>query len=215
MSLRTLPITTDRLTTDVLVVGSGAGGAITAATLAEAGYAVLLAEEGPAVDTGDIATHTPQAMQLLYRNAGLSPIFGNVNIAFTEGRCVGGSTEINSAFWHRTPPDAIARWCDSYQVRDLTVPGLYALLDEIEPELGITFLRSHEPPRSSAYLKRGAERLGWALEEVPRAQRTDLHASQFAPGAKNSMSRTYIPRAIRAGAQTYHRGRGLPGQLDR
>ncbi len=29
-------------------------------------------------------------------------------IIFTEGRCVGGSTEINSACWHRTP-DAIAR----------------------------------------------------------------------------------------------------------
>lgn len=217
MSLRSDPITTERLTTDILVIGSGAGGSITAATLAEAGYAVIIAEEGPDIDTGGIATHTPQAMQLLYRNAGLSPIFGNVNIAFTEGRCVGGSTEINSAFWHRTPPDAVARWCETYQVRDLSIASLYALLDEIEPTLGITALQSHDPPRSSAYLKRGAERLGWAIEEVPRAQRTDLQTSQFAPGAKNSMSRTYIPRAMRAGAKLlpncqitqlhYHRGR--------
>lgn len=36
---------------------------------------------------------------------------------------------------------------------------------------------------------------------MPRAQATDLGRSQFAPGAKRSMSRTYIPRALAAGAR--------------
>ncbi|MGH9014361.1 MAG: FAD-binding protein, partial [Acidimicrobiia bacterium] len=45
-------VSRDRTTleTDVLVIGSGAGGAVTAATLARAGRDVTVVEEGPWVD---------------------------------------------------------------------------------------------------------------------------------------------------------------------
>src|SRR5262245_5497205 len=89
------------LRTQIVVVGSGAGGAVTAATLAARGIEVLLLEEGPNIDTRDVVSNSPRAISLLYRNGELTPIFGNQTIAYVEGRCVGGSTEINSAFWHR------------------------------------------------------------------------------------------------------------------
>src|SRR5262245_56051694 len=100
--------------TQVAVVGSGAGGAVTAATLAARGFEVLLLEEGPNVDATQIVSNSPQAISLLYRNGGLTPIFGNQTIAYVEGRCVGGSTEINSAFWHRLPPDCYHRWSTDF-----------------------------------------------------------------------------------------------------
>ena len=190
-----------RLSTQVLVIGSGAGGAITAATLAEAGFSVTIAEEGPEVDTSSIATNTPEAMQLLYRSGGMTPILGNPNIAFVEGRCVGGSTEINSAFWQRTPEDALARWIEQYQVQDLSYQDLEAIFEQIELELGVSFLRIGEPPPSSRLFKLGSEQVGWVAEEVPRALRIPYGGSQFAPGAKSSMYQTYIPKALRAGAQ--------------
>ncbi|MBI2821330.1 MAG: GMC family oxidoreductase [Acidobacteria bacterium] len=186
---------------EVLVVGSGAGGAITAATLAAAGCSVLIAEEGPQVDTSVMATHTPEAMRLLYRNGGLSPMLGNSRVAFVEGCCVGGSTEINSAFWHRTPPDAIARWRGEYGVRDLTERSLYRLFEEIEETLGVSPVRSGRLAPSSVRLKSGAEKLGWAVEEIPRVQNTSGEISAFAPGSRRSMSHTYIPLALRAGAR--------------
>ena len=126
------------LKTQVLVIGSGAGGAITAAKLAEAGFQVLIVEEGGGVDKSGIPTHSPEAMRRWYRNNGLSPILGNVRIAFVEGRCVGGGTEINSAFWHRSMPQAIERWRENYAIRDLTVAGLDALYPEIEKELNVS-----------------------------------------------------------------------------
>ena len=85
-----------RLTTEILVVGSGAGGAVTATALAEAGHEVLILEEGPNADTARIASNSTEAISLLYRNGGMTPLLGKQSIAFVEGRCVGGSTEINS-----------------------------------------------------------------------------------------------------------------------
>jgi choline dehydrogenase-like flavoprotein len=195
------------LRTEVVVIGSGAGGAVTAAKLAEAGWDVLLVEEGGPVDKSDIPTHSTAAMRLWYRNNGLAPILGNVKIAFVEGRCVGGSTEINSAFWHRPMPQSIERWSEQYQIRDLTAAGLDALFPEIEKELNVSSCNSQPAPRSSQLLRRGLEALDWSFMEVPRAQNTGGAGSPFAPGAKRSMSLTYIPLALKAGAQLMTRCR--------
>lgn len=191
----------EKISTQVLVIGSGAGGAVTAATLAEAGFSVLLTEEGPAVDTSKLATHTPKAMRLLYRNGGLSPILGASNIAFAEGRCLGGSTEVNSAFWHRIPPDTAERWRGEFQIDELQTDSLIRLYEELEGDLEIRRVPETNQPGSSEILRRGADKLGWKVVQVPRAQSGDLAGSQFAPGAKRSMSRTFIPRAVRAGTR--------------
>lgn len=190
----------ERLKTQALVIGSGAGGAITAAKLAEAGFAVLIVEEGTSVDKSGIPTHSPEAMRRWYRNNGLSPILGNVRIAFVEGRCVGGGTEINSAFWHRSMPQAIERWRENYAIRDLTVEGMNELYPEIEKELNVSAGNSGQSPRSSELLRQGLETLNWEFMEVPRAQNITGPGSPFVPGAKRSMSLTYIPRALQAGA---------------
>jgi choline dehydrogenase-like flavoprotein len=199
-ALPTEPGTGDR-SADVLIIGSGAGGAITAATLAEAGLDVLIAEEGPCIDTAAIGVNTPHAMQTLYRNAGLSPILGRSSIAFVEGRCVGGSTEINSAFWHRPPAQAVDRWVREYRVHDLDEDSLAELLAEIEGVLRPTMTPEGGLPVSSQVFGRGLEALGLNATETPRLQRGDPTRSQFDPGSKASMSRTYLPRAIDAGAR--------------
>ena len=186
--------------TEVLVIGSGAGGAVTAATLAEAGHEVLILEEGPAVDP-TLATHTPEAMRTLYRNAGLSPIFGREPIAFVEGRCVGGSTEINSSFWHRPPAAAVDRWCREFRVEDLSRDELDRLFEDLESNLNPARSTGHALPPSSRVFRRGLESVGTEPAETPRLQSGDPTASQFAPGAKRSMSHTYLPRATRAGAK--------------
>jgi nucleoside-diphosphate-sugar epimerase/choline dehydrogenase-like flavoprotein len=187
------------LTTEILVVGSGAGGAVTAATLAEAGHEVLLLEEGPNADTSQIATNSTEAISRLYRNGGMTPILGRQAMAYVEGRCVGGSTEINSGLYHRLPEDAYHRWRSDLLLADFS-PGLMTpYFERIERDLSVSLLPEAEIPKSSVLFRQGIERLGWAYQEVPRCQRNG--GSQFAPGAKQSMQRTYVPRALAAGAQ--------------
>lgn len=56
--------------TEVLVVGSGAGGAVTALELASAGRDVAVLEEGGEHADDDYGKSSPEAMRLLYRRRG-------------------------------------------------------------------------------------------------------------------------------------------------
>src|SRR5207237_10540853 len=83
------------LVADANVVGSGAGGAVAACLLAEAGLDVLVLEEGGLHKTESFSTDVLAMMRALYRDFGASMILGKPGIIFVEGRCVGGSTVIN------------------------------------------------------------------------------------------------------------------------
>ncbi len=187
--------------TQVLVLGSGAGGALTAAILAERGLEVLVLEEGPDLDTSGISTSSPEAIARLYRNRGLTPILGNQTIAFVEGCCVGGSTEINSAFWHRLPEECYARWRADAWVEGFSPQLLEPYFEQLEHALSVSYLGDSSPPPSSRRLRDGIENMGWQYTEVSRCQKGAATANPFAPGTKQSMQRTFLPRALAAGAQ--------------
>src|SRR5947208_9619741 len=91
------------LSCEVLVIGTGAGGASAAATLADAGVDVLMLEEGPYVPADVAPQGLAEALPMLWRGGGLTATIGGTQIALVEGRCVGGGTEINSAIFQRTP----------------------------------------------------------------------------------------------------------------
>ena len=79
---------------DVVIVGSGAGGATMAAELAEAGFDVIVLEEGRYYNTKSFKTDTSMIRQL-YRNGGGTMALGLPPVLYQEGRAVGGSTVIN------------------------------------------------------------------------------------------------------------------------
>src|SRR5581483_5160964 len=170
---------------EVLVVGSRAGGVVTAHALAPAGVDVLLVEEGPRGPAGEYARWSPDAMERFYRRRGMTPIVGRVPIGFVEGRCLGGSTEINSGFWHRTPPEVILRWQSQYALADTTPESLEPHFAWAEDLLGVA-LHTGPLPRSSSILADGAERMHWSVQQVPRMSRRcrDLLPAVEAAGAR-------------------------------
>lgn len=184
------------LRTEVLVIGSGAGGATTAATLAEAGRHVLVVEEGPRIEPGSVEPFSLDEQVRTYRHQGLSPALGAPPIAYAEGRCVGGSTEINSGLWHRLPAELAERWQSSLQIDEFSPAVLDGYAERVERELGVSLLPGDAPP-SSILLERGASKLGWQSVEFARAFRYDDQGR----GTKQTMSRTYLPRALAAGAE--------------
>ncbi len=184
-----------RIDTEVLVVGSGAGGAVTAATLAAAGRTVTVLEEGPWVDPDALEPFSLDEMRLKYRHRGLSAALGAPTIAFAEGRCVGGSTEINSGLFPRLPDELAEEWRLNYAIDEFTPATLARYADGIEAQLTVSTLPS-APPVSSALLERGATKLGWRSVEFRRVFRYEGGRA-----TKQTMARTFIPRAVRSGAR--------------
>jgi len=70
------------LDTEILVIGSGAGGAVTASALAAAGKDVTIVEEGPAVDPDVHEPFSLEEMVAKYRHRGLSAALGSPGIAY-------------------------------------------------------------------------------------------------------------------------------------
>jgi len=182
--------------TDVLVVGSGAGGATTAAVLAEAGRDVTIVEEGPDVPPGTVEPFSLDEMVLKYRHRGTCAALGAPPIAYVEGRCVGGSTEINSGLWHRLPDDLAAGWRREYEIAEFGDDVLARYAAQAEGWMSVSRVPGAPPP-SSAVLEDGASKLGWRSVEFPRVFRYEADGR----AVKQTMTRTLIPRALRAGAR--------------
>lgn len=189
------------ITCDVLVIGSGAGGAPTAALLAEAGYDVVIAEEGPFVEQGSIVPFSLEQMNRQYRGGGVTVALGRPSIAYTEGRCAGGGTEVNSGLYRRPPGEVVERWRDRWRVDDLDPDEVDLLAREVEDALQVQPLPGPASAPSLA-LQRGAERLGWTSDESPRWM--TYPDGDPRRGQRQSMTRTFLPRAERAGARLVH-----------
>jgi choline dehydrogenase-like flavoprotein len=194
----------------VLVVGSGAGGSVTALELARAGFDVVLVEEGRRFDRSEYGRDATSAMAQLYRRRGMTPILGRPPIGYVEGCCLGGSTEINSGFWHRTPREVLLRWRSQFELVDAMPDDLERHFEWAERELCVSPYPGTWPP-STRWFARGIERMAWAAHEVPRVApgcaSVNRCASGCPSGAKQGMTARLLPQAEDAGARILTRCR--------
>ena len=104
---------------DVIVVGSGAGGAVAAANLAR-DHEVLVVEAGPFFPSTSITHEERRMTARLFVDGGIQTSRDHDIVVF-QGRCVGGSTVINNGIClrvrheglvHPEAEDVFARWAD-------------------------------------------------------------------------------------------------------
>ncbi len=196
----------EKIRCGTLVLGSGPGGSITACLLAEAGREVVMVEEGPYLALESCEPFSRQEMEQKYRNGGLTVAMGKTKIAYVEGRCVGGGSEINSGLYHRTPPDILETWRKEFKVDGLDDNDLRPHFEACEKELSVSLLPG-ELPAASMKLRDGAQKLGWKSQEVPRWFRYEPGSTQ--KGSRQSMTKTYVPRFLRAGGKLLPNTRAL------
>ncbi len=214
-----LGVPPNELRAEIVVVGSGPGGAITACLLAEAGRDVLLLEEGDHLSLSSCEPFSKDEMLQKYRNGGQTVALGKNKIAYVEGRCVGGGSEINSGLYHRTPPEILERWRKEFQVEALAEKDLLSHFEQCERDVSVSKL-PHAAPPASLKLHDGATKLGWKSLEIPRWYRYDdcggrreesfgdasgigqrLVTSSPTSGKRQSMTETFIPRFLKAGGR--------------
>ena len=196
---------------DVVVIGSGAGGAVVARELAARGRDVVLVEEGSFL-TGKDFTGDPRSMiDLLYRNRGLTGALGRPTIPIPLGRCVGGTTTINSGTCYRAPEFVLEEWAERHGVAGMREPALRPYFERVERELGVRPVPDEIYGRNSRLFERGAAALGYAGARIPRNERGCLGTGVCAFGcpqdAKQAMHVSYVPRALTEGARLFTRCR--------
>ena len=188
---------------DVAIVGSGAGGAVAAATLAEAGLDVLVLEAGGHFDRENYPADRLEAISRLYRDAGLTIAEGRPAIPVPVAKTVGGTTVINSGTCFRAPDPVLEDWRNRYGVtwaRDLDED--YA---EAEEFLRVTQLDPERMGRNGQLAMEGAAALGVSGAPIHRNAGSCVQCSSCPFGcsidAKRGMHVSYLPRAVAAGAR--------------
>jgi choline dehydrogenase-like flavoprotein len=209
---------------DVAIVGSGAGGAVTAAILAEAGLDVIVLEAGPYLDRRSYPDEPLTALSQLYRDGGLTIAEGRPAIPTPVGRAVGGTTVINSGTCFRAPEHVLAGWRAEHGIDWAT--ELDADYGAAEKMLDVRRVDPERMGRNGQLLREGADALGVSHQPLSRNAGSCFQCSSCPAGcrldAKRAMHVSYLPRAVAAGARVRSRvearrvvlNRGRAGALD-
>lgn len=193
-------------TFDYVIVGSGAAGASAARVLSDEHSSIAIVEEGPAVATEEFEDRALTAFKRLYRGMGAQVTGGPSPMLVIQGRCLGGSTVVNSAIMRRLPEEVWGEWDATYGIGD-AVPYQDVLKASAEIE---TELHAEPTPKTiwgmnNELLSKGAAsaQIGGAPTlRNTRGCRGSARCNLGCPhGAKQSMQLTYLPYAQKRGAR--------------
>ncbi len=194
---------------DVVIVGSGAGGGISAEVLTKAGLSILIVEEGPLRTNESFKMKEKTAYADLYQEAAGRQT-KDKGIQILQGRSVGGSTTVNWTSSFRTPSQTLNYWQAEFDVKGLARRDLNPYFSWVEKRLNISKWQI-PPNKNNQLLADGAKKLGWSLDSIPRNVNGCANLGYCGMGcpinAKQSMLVSTIPNALANGAKLISRAR--------
>jgi choline dehydrogenase-like flavoprotein len=189
---------------DVVIIGTGAGGAPLASELAESGLAVLMLEEGQYHDRRSFTGHAIEMQRKLYRDMGATVAVGNCWIPIPIGKSVGGTTTINSGTCYRVPSRVLADWRDKFGLHDFSDDEMARHYEKVEAELRVEPARAQYLGGCARLIAKGCDALGYAhsplRRNAPDCDGKGVCCFGCPTDAKRSTNVSYVPRALRAGA---------------
>jgi long-chain-alcohol oxidase len=201
----TIPDGDLKLTCEVCVIGSGAGGGTVAGVLAAAGKDVIVLEAGGYYDDADFDGAEMGGFQRLYSEAGFAATADH-SVGLLAGECVGGGTVVNYCTSFRTPDDIRAEWSAAgapwFEKEEYTKS-----LDAVCERLSVNSEHNRISAREKI-LERGLKALSWHAAAMPR---NVIGCDQdkvcgycgygCALGAKQSTAKTWLVDAQKDGAR--------------
>jgi long-chain-alcohol oxidase len=213
-----VPEADTELSCDVCIVGSGAGGSVAAAVLAEAGKDVVVLEAGGYYDDSDFDGGELGGFQRLYLEGGFAAT-ADQSVGLLAGECLGGGTVINYCTSFRTPEEVRAEWAAG------GVPWFVSeeytnSLDSVCARLSVNLDHNRASAREKV-LQRGLNALGWHVAAMPRnvvgcdqGKICGYCGYGCSLGAKQSSTKTWLADAQNAGARLVTETRALHVRIE-
>jgi choline dehydrogenase-like flavoprotein len=201
------------LEADVCVVGSGSGGAVIAAGLAERGLKVLVLEAAGYYNESDFSSLELPAYRDMFWRGAPTPT-ADRNVMLQAGTALGGGTVINWTNCLRTTPWVREEWTREHGLDGVDGPDYDRHLDAVLARIGATDLASDlNGPQQR--MRDGCVALGWHFATVVR----NADPSRYSPdsagflgfgdrsGSKLSADKTWLLDAVEGGADVLVRTR--------
>jgi choline dehydrogenase-like flavoprotein len=197
------------LDADVVIIGSGAGGGVTAEILALSGLSIIIVEEGALKSSRDFKMREADAYPALYQESAARKT-KDKGINILQGRTVGGSTTVNWTSSFRTPPDTLKFWQQRYGLSTYNEQDLAPWFALMEARLNVSDWQA-PPNENNDVLRRGAAKLGIPTGFIRRNVKGCWNLGYCGMGcptnAKQSMLVSTIPSALDHGATLVTRAR--------
>lgn len=193
---------------DVVVIGSGAGGAVVARELARDGRSVLVLEEGGHYSPQEYGALPPsQSFRRLAREAGMSVALGVGDtplISLLAGKCVGGSSVLTGAVCFRIPDEVLHTWSSELALSRMTLEGVEPYFQEVEQLCHVETVPEHMRSRATELFVAGAASVGVEMKSMRRNTNGCRGAARCnfgcPNGAKMSVDQSFLPDAVAHGA---------------
>ena len=195
------------LEADVCIVGSGSGGAVVAAVLAERGLDVVVLEAAGYYNESDFTQLELPAYQQMFWRGGPNPT-ADGNVSLVAGTTLGGGTTINWTNCLRTRPWVRDQWAKEHGLEGVDGPGFDRHLDAVMTRINANDSCS-DLNGTQQRLREGCEALGWSFETIIRNADPDSYSPETAgylgfgdqSGSKRSADRTWLADAQEHGAR--------------
>jgi choline dehydrogenase-like flavoprotein len=195
---------TDDVECEVVVIGTGAGGAVVGRELADRGFAVVFVEEGEHHRRDAFTGSSVNAHKRFYRGA-IS--LGNVMMPVLIGRLVGGSTAVNGATCFRTPPWVLDRWCETMRTDDFAPDRMKPYFERVEEIIEVAPAPRSQIGPVADVIARGCDALGWShfaiRRNAPGCQSSGFCDFGCRTDARRSTNLSYVPPALERGAMLF------------
>lgn len=207
-TLSTITPTEDTvLDADVVIVGSGSGGGVAAAVLAEAGKRVIVLEAGGYRNESDFVQTELAAYQNLFHRGGFFPTADSM-VSLAAGGTVGGGSTVNWSNSLQTPKTVRDRWADDFKLTDVAGPEFDEHLAAVSTRVKCNdaVATQNEPHHR---LSEAAAALNYSYKRA----NLNIDPDRYDPnligysgmgdqtGAKQGTMRTFLQDAADAGAQ--------------
>jgi choline dehydrogenase-like flavoprotein len=196
----------ETLEADVCIVGSGSGGAVVAAVLAERGLDVVVLEAAGYYNESDFTQLELPAYQQMFWRGGPTPT-ADGNVSLVAGTTLGGGTTINWTNCLRTRPWVREQWAE-HGLGDVGESAYDRHLDAVLERISANDQCS-DLNGTQQRLREGTEALGWSFETIVRNTDRDSYSPEMAgylgfgdqSGSKQSADRTWLADAQQHGAR--------------